>query len=309
MALVLGASPTPNGPAVLQIACPDDAHFAVDGVDCTRQSEIRPSADLAGDRTVTIEAIFRDGADYTKSDLASRLGRPPGRSLEGQTAPECMPQVCIVGDIDSAAFSPDGTKLLTCGLENVANLWDTRTGELVRTFARHRAGVASVAFSPDGSKVLTASHDKTAILWDAASGDQIRAFLGHGDWVNSAVFSPDGSQVLTGSNDATAILWSVSTGEKIRTFSPHPRGISSVAFSPDGLQVLTGSQDGTAILWDARSGGAVRSFAGHEFEMNFVAFGRGGRTVFTGAEGHRESSGTREPVSNSTRSMVTNRVL
>jgi len=48
-----------------------------------------------------------------------------------------------------AVFSPDGTKLLTCGHNGI--LWDTSTGERVLTLPPHEwGGISAAAFSPDG---------------------------------------------------------------------------------------------------------------------------------------------------------------
>jgi WD40 repeat protein len=45
-------------------------------------------------------------------------------------------------------------------------LWDVQTGQELRRFAGHTAGVEDAVFSPDGKYILTGSDDKTARLWD-----------------------------------------------------------------------------------------------------------------------------------------------
>ena len=152
--------------------------------------------------------------------------------------------------VNSVAFSPDWTKVLTGSSDDMAKLWNVATGAVIRTFTAYSGVVASVAYSPDGTKVLTGVEypDNAAKLWNAATGAVIRTFTGHTDRVTEAVFSPDGTKVLTGSNDNTAILWDASTGTVIRTFIGHTLGVTSVSFSPDGTKVLTGSIDATAKL-------------------------------------------------------------
>lgn len=68
--------------------------------------------------------------------------------------------------VESVAYSPDGSKILTGCFDSNAGLWDVSSGTLIRVFSGHSRGISSVAFSPDGSKVVTGSFDRTATLWD-----------------------------------------------------------------------------------------------------------------------------------------------
>ena len=45
-------------------------------------------------------------------------------------------------------------------------VWDSRTGELVRTFRGHTGLVSSLAFSPDGQRLISGSRDHTVKVWD-----------------------------------------------------------------------------------------------------------------------------------------------
>ncbi len=155
--------------------------------------------------------------------------------------------VTLRGHIDyvtSAAFSPDGTKVVTAGYDT-AKLWDVATGKELATLQAHTAWVRSPAFSPDGTKIVTAGYD-TAELWDAATGKELATLQGHTDSVTSATFSPDGTKVVTASADDTAKLWDVATGKELATLQGHTNSVTSAAFSPDGTKIVTAGADGTA---------------------------------------------------------------
>ena len=81
----------------------------------------------------------------------------------------------------SAAFSPDGKRIVTASADKTARIWDVATGQPIgEPLKGHKADVWSAAFSPDGKRIVTASRDKTARLWDAATGQaDRRAAQGH----------------------------------------------------------------------------------------------------------------------------------
>ena len=83
----------------------------------------------------------------------------------------------LIGHADrvtSAAFSRDGTRIVTASYDKTARLWDAATGEPIGVpLAGHTDYVAGAAFSPDGKRIVTVSADKTARLWDAETGEQI----------------------------------------------------------------------------------------------------------------------------------------
>ena len=148
-----------------------------------------------------------------------------------------------------AAFSPDGTQVVTTSDDKTARIWTAADGQLVRELTGHKWAVLSADFSPDGQRIITGSEDNFARIWNVATGETDQQLGGHTAPVTSVAFAPDGQRVVTGSSDQSAKLWDARTGKEILTLSRHTDDVTSVRFSPDGSQILTGSRDGTAIIW------------------------------------------------------------
>src|SRR5262249_26143286 len=71
------------------------------------------------------------------------------------------------GSVSSAAFSPDGKRIITASSDKTARLWDAETGKQIgEPFRGHEGPVSRAAFSPDGKRIVTVSDDTTPRLWD-----------------------------------------------------------------------------------------------------------------------------------------------
>ncbi len=207
----------------------------------------------------------------------------PAPRWPGLTPPGAE-QLRLVGHqnvVNSACFSPDGTRIVTASGDGTARLWATASGQEIAAVRGHVSGVRSACFSPDGASVVTASHDRTARLWDATTGQEIAALRGHEDSVQSACFSPDGARIVTASGDGTARLWAAASGQEIAAVRGHVSGVRSACFSPDGSRLLTASDDYTARLWDATTGLELDTLFGHENEVRSAHFSPNGAQIIT----------------------------
>jgi WD40 repeat protein len=123
------------------------------------------------------------------------------------------------------AISKDGTLLVSAHWHgnsppiNTLRLWNSRTGEQLRSWTAHRGLIYSVDFSPDGSRIVTGSDDRTLGIHDVERGEQVLELRGHMGYVHSVAFSPDGTQIASGSGDHTVRIWNSIPGY-LRARSP-----------------------------------------------------------------------------------------
>jgi hypothetical protein len=138
----------------------------------------------------------------------------------------------LTGQIYSVAFSADGKYIVTGGLHTKVMLWDTESGDLVKTFNGHTGIVTSVAFSPDGRHIASGGEDRNLILWDSVTGRQVNTFKGHTHRIKSIAFSPGGKYIVSGGMDGNIKISETQTGELLMTLV----GLDEkewVAYTPD----------------------------------------------------------------------------
>ncbi|MCG8418449.1 MAG: protein kinase, partial [Proteobacteria bacterium] len=81
--------------------------------------------------------------------------------------------------VESAAFSPDGTRIVTASSDNAARVWNADGSGQPVVLRGHLGTVRSAAFSRDGTRIVTASSDQTARVWNADGSGQPVVLRGH----------------------------------------------------------------------------------------------------------------------------------
>jgi WD40 repeat protein len=201
--------------------------------------------------------------------------------------------------VKSAAFSPDGSRIVTASSDNTARIWDVATGKEIIVLRGH-VQLCSAAFCPDGSRVVIAAFN-SAYIWETATGKEITILRGNFS-VRSAAFSPDGSRIVTALSDNTAIILDVATGDQTMVLRGHRNWVNPAAFSPDGFHIVTASgaialrtadsyvsyesyvpfeEDYTARIWDAMSGKEDMVLRGHKDIVASAAFSPDGSRIVT----------------------------
>ena len=151
------------------------------------------------------------------------------------------------------AFSPDGSKLLTCSMDSTAKLWDRATMKLEHTLSGHKGVLFTGSFSPDGRRVVTGSFDRTVRVWNVKTGKVMNIFP-LGFCVDAVSFADEGAYLYATALNGSVKKWKSTGGEQIRSVRG-PQGPLAVSeFSLDGTRVFSGTYIGTVIEWNPRTG-------------------------------------------------------
>ncbi|KAJ5559388.1 hypothetical protein N7513_001787 [Penicillium frequentans] len=205
--------------------------------------------------------------------------------VEGENWSPCLQILEGHSDnVNSIAWSPDGSRLASASYDDTARIWDPATGQCISTLEGHSSLVMSIAWSPDGSRLASASYDDTTRIWDPATGESISTLKGHSRLVMSIAWSPDGSRLASASYDDTARIWDPATGQCISILEGHRSSVMSIAWSPDGSRLASASDDFTARIWDPATGESISILNGHRSSVMSIAWSPDGSRLASASE-------------------------
>jgi WD40 repeat protein/serine/threonine protein kinase len=196
------------------------------------------------------------------------------------------PLVTFPAEAQAVAFSPNGDRLVSGGLDKQVRLWSVETGNQITALVGHDQYITSVAFSSDGRHVASGSFDQTIKLWDAARDQQPLTLPCDEHGPNSLAISPDGRTAVTGGGPYTELgeagdvkIWDIEAGRELRTLKDVGR---LVAISPDGRRFASSPYGGPLKVFDVATGECTLSLGHHKW-LHSLAFSPTGRHMVTGS--------------------------
>ena len=270
------------------------------------QQAAQEQARLATSRELAAAAVNNLGVDPERSVLLALHALSTADTLEARNAlHQALPELHNVhiiaahgpGGSPGVAFSPDGARLASIGVDGTAKIWDAGTGELVLTLAGDPDTIGmDIAFSPDG-RLLAAPWWSQVLVWDAASGERLLRLPGQGlgaAQTNRIEFSSDGTRLAVANIDGQPRVWDISapldgnpaSARELFRLAGHAEHCEAIAFSPDGKRLATGDIAGVVKLWDAATGQELLTLA-HGGNVHGLAFSPDGRRLAAAGEDGR----------------------
>lgn len=284
---------TPS-PTTLTLIEPNGGETYVAGTDTTLQwTGIMPSeavsVDFSSDAGRTwqriIPAVSGLRADWRVPNIVTNQALMRLKQLQ-------TPKLSNLKDyITSAAFTPDGKRVLTLGSGGVARAWDVQTGSARQLYFSNQYGQrknailpGKLVISPTGKLAVAGFQDGTARIWETQSGDLLDVYFDHIEEIYSVRFANDGSRVITASADSTAKIWLPESAETSQILR-HTGQVFDAAFSPDGVLAATAGADSLARIWDVKSGEELYKLEHKEAVLSLAFSPDGTRLLTTSADG------------------------
>ncbi len=177
------------------------------------------------------------------------------------------------GDVCFLAWSPDDTRLLSCGSDASILMWDVGCGEEVRAFKKHTKQVMACVWMPHGRSFFSGSSDKKIFEWDAAIGETISSYPISSP-VMDLVLSKDGKRLVCCDSDRKITVFDTDSQRPIRCMT-ETMYITSCSLAHDGISLLVNITSGSPDqlknaldseihVWDIETGKLVKKFTGFE---------------------------------------------
>ncbi len=116
----------------------------------------------------------------------------------------------------SAAFSPDGSEVVTASTDGYCRVWNVANRKLVRTIP-HESPVRSAQFGSEGNTILTGASDGTTRIWNHPDSSLKLLRRDHSNSVLQARFRKGvgvkDAYIISESSDGTAFVSFVDAGE------------------------------------------------------------------------------------------------
>ncbi len=243
---------------------------------------------LAGHATTVTSLRFSDnGALVASGDEGSTIriwSVPDWKPLQQLNGAE-------PGPIRRLAWSPDATRLASCGGGSHVTIWDRAEGFRPRKESAASQPVSGLGWSSDGQWFFAVSGGKQgmefAVLWD---GDVRKK-------ISRPLMTPNAATAVAWSRNVAVAYCGMSNGE-LRTYQPGSEETrlfrsaaatrtTTTAWSPIGPLLLVGDSAGWSRLWNLAEGRQVFSVRTSQSQAWVMAWQPGGRQF---AVGHTDGS-------------------
>lgn len=192
--------------------------------------------------------------------------------------------------INKLYFLPDGSAFVTGGDDFQINVWDAKTGKLIRKMTASQK-INDLSITKDGRTAAVALENSTIQIWNLTDGTLLNTirYSGNVTPYTSLSFLPNNILILAGAEDGKARIWNVNTSDFMFIWETPARTTSSsttsavpvqtMAVSQDGSRAVVLADDGTLDLYDLSSQKLVTSRDMSYYDVKQVVISADGQKI------------------------------
>lgn len=183
--------------------------------------------------------------------------------------------------LTSIQFSPDGTRLLTIGSEDM-RVWDLTQRREVPEL--RLPNVDRATFDPAGTRLAVVERRTDVVVLDARTGRRLFPAIRPDNFrVADLAFTSGGKGLAIATEGGVVRIWSVDTGQPATPPFSLARGetVRHIATGADGNYLATAADDGNARVWDVRTSQPLTPPLLHPGGLSYAAFSPNGLRLVT----------------------------
>jgi WD40 repeat protein len=262
---------------------PDSRRVVTACSDCTaRLWKVEPEPPLLNSLRTETGLLAADISPDGKSIVTAHAGSGAAQILDLASRREIARLDADAAEIWRLAYGLDGSRILGACDDQVARLWDARTGRLLHALKGHTDVVYSCSFSADGRLALTVALDRTARVWDAGTGEPV-ATLPCTEAINVAAFDPAGEHVMLSDNSWDVRIVDLSSGANVLLPRDRVGYVSSADFGREGRTIITTSETTRAQIRSLPEGTVIATLV-HPFRVTYAVCSPDKRWIATGGK-------------------------
>ncbi len=190
--------------------------------------------------------------------------------------------------------SPDGKQLLAIRDTGSVSVFDTKTGQQIRSFETGMTGATAIEWSPNGQSFVVCGRMGGASkmqVHNVTNGEVLLEKNFGNTSVASVRWSPDGTRVSAVMSTGTSAVYEVATGAETMRTAISSVGTYSSAYSKDGTElyadVHTSSTSGYIAAYDTTTGALKRKYEGITGSVTSLSVSPDGTYLLaSGSNGH-----------------------
>lgn len=153
--------------------------------------------------------------------------------------------------ISRMEFSADGKLLYSASYGNTVVMWETATGQCLRTLQFPCTAMTALACSED--RVAVGSKRGNIAVLDLEEGAKPQSLAGHVTAVESLAFSPNGKLLVSHATENSAKIWDL-TVKTSETGEGHSEPVREIVFASNFKLVVASDLVRKITIWDVLHG-------------------------------------------------------